>query len=734
MYKRTTFQCLLISFLISIIIAFANPQSVQAASSEGDSTAYIILIDKLSINDIDSDKTPEIYQLTRQGALGLASSRTLRSRNTTDCSLTLGAGNLARGYKNGLLGFNKQEIVPGREKNAGQLYRALTGIEDEGQLLLVSLPEILAGLNKEYVNTMPGAMGEILRSNQLKVCVLGNGDTGGDKIRPGIAVGMDSRGQVPLGDVDSSTRRHVTEGYLNFETNYEYISEQIAYYRSQADLIIIDLSDLARLEGADTALPGISAREKKLYLDKIDQMVAGVSRQVDPKQDLMMLIGLSPSAADMEQKNNFTPLLVYGKGFPPGILTSATSRRDYIVANIDVAPTVLKFFNLQDKQRVMIGQAMVSKPAKGENNLEAASKLTADTSTVNRLRPIVIKGYVILQIISILLALVVIFWIKKGKKLIKPLLISMVTIPLVLLPLNKISLAGDWSYVIVALVLTAVVTMLVMYICQGSGLKSIVLVSLITVLMLSFDIILGAPLIKSSLLGYDPMSGARYYGIGNEYMGILIGSSIAVAAALYERFKNNWVLVTIAIFFAFECYLIAGPSLGANSDGFLTAPVAFILTFLLLRQVKMNPRVIGALLLAIILIAAGGAIYDMLRPVEMQTHIGRTANQLFAGGWQEVLLTIKRKMAMNIKLIRYTIWSYVFMVILLVVSLLLVRPVGAMQQLRQQYPYIFKGFIGIIVAAFVALLINDSGIVAASTTSIYLVFPMLLLMLNLNKT
>lgn len=733
MNKKIAFQRLLVTLSAAFIIFLAGSLPVQAASSEGSPTAYVILVDKLSINDIDPTATPGIYHLTRQGAIGLASNRTLRARNTIDCSLTLGAGNLARGYKNDLLGFNKEEFVPEREKTAGQLYRSLTGIEDQGHLLLVNLPEILEGLNKEHVNTVPGALGEILRANQLKVCVLGNGDNGIGKMRSGIAVGMDGSGQVPLGDVGPSVCRFASSGYLSYETNYEYIFAQIENYRSQADLIIIDLSDLARLESADTALPEVSARERKHYLEKIDQMVARVSRQVDPDQDLMLLVGLSPAAKEMDWKNNFTPVLAYGKGFSSGILTSATSRRDYIVANTDFAPTVLKFFNLEDKQRVMIGQAMTSKPERGSDNLAAASKLSADTSTANRLRPIVIKGYVILQIISILLALMVIFWIKKGKQVIKPLLVSMVTIPLVLLPLNKISLPGDWSYVIAAVVITIVLTKLVMYFCKGSSFKSFVAVSLITVLMINLDIILGAPMIKSSLLGYDPMTGARYYGIGNEYMGVLIGSSIAVAASIYEKYKNRWLLTIIAVFFMLECYLIAGPSLGANSDGLLTAPIAFLLTFLLLRNVKMNPRVISRLLMIVILVAAGGTFYDMQRPVEMQTHIGRAANQIVAGGWQEILLIIKRKMAMNIKLIRYTIWSYVFMVILLVVSLLLVRPVGAMQQLRQQHSYIFKGFIGIITAAFVALLVNDSGIVAASTTSIYLVFPILMLMLNIDE-
>ncbi|MBP1762656.1 MAG: hypothetical protein H6Q64_2198, partial [Firmicutes bacterium] len=594
-------------------------------------------------------------------------------------------------------------------------------------------PEIQTGMIEESVNTVPGALGEILRVNHLKVCVLGNGDIGTEKMRAGIAVGMDACGQVPMGDVGPTVNTLAPQSYLIQETNYEYISQQIKKYRSQADLIIVDLSDLSRLQEADTAFPEISKRERKLLLGKIDQIVTQIKQQTDPQNDLLLLAGISPSAEAIELKDNFTPVLAYGKGFSAGILTSATSRRDYIVANTDVAPTVLQFFDLKDKERVMIGRAMISKPGGETDTLAQAVKLDADASTANRLRPIVIKGYVLLQIIIIFLALIVIFWIKKGKQLIKPMIISLVTIPLVLLPLNKIPLPGDWTYVIAAIVLTIVLTSVTMYFCKGSAYKSFAAISLITIFMINLDIILGAPMIKSSLLGYDPMTGARYYGIGNEYMGILIGSSIAVSTTLFEKYKKRWLLAVIAVFFAFECYLIAGPTLGANSDGLLTAPAAFLVTFLLLRQTKINLRTIAALLGVVFAVAAGGTLYDMHRPVELQTHIGRAANQIFAGGWQEILLIIKRKLGMNIKLIRYTIWSYVFMVILLVVSLLLVRPVGAMQQLLQKHPYIFKGFIGIITAAVVALLVNDSGIVAASTTSIYLVFPMLLLMLDVEQ-
>ena len=52
------------------------------------------------------------------------------------------------------------------------------------------------------------------------------------------------------------------------------------------------------------------------------------------------------------------------------------------------------------------------------------------------------------------------------------------------------------------------------------------LYSMITVLLLIIDQITGAHLISCSPLGYDLINGSRYYGIGNEYMGILLELSV----------------------------------------------------------------------------------------------------------------------------------------------------------------------------------------------------------------
>ena len=44
---------------------------------------------------------------------------------------------------------------------------------------------------------------------------------------------------------------------------------------------------------------------------------------------------------------------------------------------------------------------------------------------------------------------------------------------------------------------------------------------------------------------------------------------------------------------------------------------------------------------------------------------------------------------------------------------------------------IFKGFIASMVGCIVTLLVNDSGIVAASTASIYILIPIIIISINM---
>ncbi|WP_238472867.1 hypothetical protein [Desulforamulus profundi] len=85
---------------------------------------------------------------------------------------------------------------------------------------------------------------------------------------------------------------------------------------------------------------------------------------------------------------------------------------------------------------------------------------------------------------------------------------------------------------------------------------------------------------------------------------------------------------------------------------------------------------------------------------------------------------------MNMKLLRYTVWSRILLASLAVLALLFYRPRGVMENIRLKYPYLFKGFIGVVTGALVAFAFNDSGVVAAATTMIFGAPPLVYLVLS----
>jgi len=96
-------------------------------------------------------------------------------------------------------------------------------------------------------------------------------------------------------------------------------------------------------------------------------------------------------------------------------------------------------------------------------------------------------------------------------------------------------------------------------------------------------------------------------------------------------------------------------------------------------------------------------------------------------GLEPIIEIATRKLQMNLKLLRYTIWSRVFILTLLALVIACFKPIYIIQLLRKDYPQIFRGFFAVVLGSVAALLTNDSGIVAAATMLIYAVGPMLYL-------
>lgn len=725
------FKVKLLSCLIALIFLLVSPEPALAQPPEPPGKVYLVVVDKLSINDIDAGTTPGLAALAHKGAIGLVSNRTLGSSNTENGSLTVGAGNLARSFSPGIAAYNVDETVPGLHKSAGEVYQLTTGMDlDSAQCVLISLPALSAGMGKENTNTRLGSLGETLKDHGFKVCLLGNGDNGytaDARSRPSAAIAMDGSGRIPLGNI-SHQMTIPSASFLGLETNYSFLRQEVSRYKETADVIVIELADLARLERAPAAVPDVLKAERIRLLNNIDNFVGELKTQITGN-DILLVISPSPAKQQLDSKDSFTPLLAYGPGYH-GLLTSVSTRRDFVVANTDIAPTILSFLGIKDHGIHMIGQPVTAKPANGLDALDAAQALSASTALTNRLRSPLVRAYVIYQIIVIAVALLLLAVFRKTFQWLPPLVLVMGVVPLVLLPLGKISLHYEWAYGLIAVLSTLLLTWVLSVAFKANYYKAFLFVSFTTLLALNVDLLTGATMIKSSVLGYDPMAGARYYGVGNEYMGVMIGCSILVSAAVYQAWQRKWVLWLIGLFLVFQAILISNPGWGANTDGALTAPAAFLVTLMFFSDIRISVRNLLIVASLIGFSVLGLVIFDLSRPPDLQSHVGRAANQVLTGGWQEALTIILRKASMNLKLIRYTIWSRVFLAVLAALVVLIYRPTGAMSRLQAECPRLFQGFSGILVGAVVGLIVNDSGIVAAATTSIYIIAPVLLLIFS----
>src|SRR5690606_23363897 len=138
-------------------------------------------------------------------------------------------------------------------------------------------------------------------------------------------------------------------------------------------------------------------------------------------------------------------------------------------------------------------------------------------------RGVILSSYITLLVL-ILIALGIIFLMKRKLKdnslhFIKMTLLAAFSSPLwflVLSPVLKYVSSGLYFWV---LTLLSILTGFLLYKFTRYPIQ---ILSGALFLLLTMDLIAGTPFMQRSYLGYDPIIGARFYGIGNEYAGIYI--------------------------------------------------------------------------------------------------------------------------------------------------------------------------------------------------------------------
>lgn len=740
----------------SLLPAWAGsyPTAIQAALPENGKISpiapklpsgkvVIVVADGISISDLQPEALPVFNQLIRQGALGLMNGNTAKNINAENAYATIGAGSRISAPNAKAGGFNGWEKVNGLL--AQDLYRQRTGKIPPGKALVQLEIARIQQVNSELsYPAIPGTLGTVLREAGLKTAVLGNADTLTDLGRQAVTIAMDNNGLVDYGEV-STNLLTVDKDFLNsLRTDYSKLLQAFDRLPTDTALFVIETGDLSRLKNEEPkALANVLQNQRYQALRRIDTFLGHLIKRLDFQRDLLFIISPTVESGTttkgLETKNYLAPVLIAGAGIEAGLLTSPSTKRPGLILNIDVAPTIIHYYNLSVPWQI-IGQPMqVSQTSKKRPDLQ---KMHQQLALTYGARPLLLKGYIFYQLILLFLSLYGILGRnKRMSKILKPFLISVLAVPLVFLILPGLPQPTTTVLIAELFGLTVFITGLAWLLAHRLNLNPFLFLALANAILILADTLGGAPLQKVALLSYDPIGGARFYGIGNEYMGVLIGAVILSVTAMLTTFRfaqagrrayffRKLFLTISGLLFLGTIFILVAPNLGTNLGGGIAATVAFVFTFLILAGLKFNWKtgVFIAICLAVLIIFA--FLFDLYRSPETQSHLGRSAGLFIKGGWIEIKDVIFRKIAMNIKLIKYTIWSRIFLASLVTLAILFYRPVGLMASVKLKYPFLYQGFIGIIVGSMAAFIFNDSGIVAAATTSIFINSPLVYLMLQ----
>ena len=713
----------LISFLLLIMICIGFIPNYSYAAEEQGKVIYIS-INRTNLDNLDNIPVLK-NELSKRGYVGLMNTRGDQGNNDERSYASIGAGCRAN------VANNKDISFENLTDENGKIYKAATGKTPKEINNIFINKSINNNVEKGTYGSTLGLLGQTLAENNKKVALLGNSDIVENgslvKIRNAGLICMDTLGRVDSGNVDDINVKDYTMPY-GIRTDYTKLAKETKSYYENSDALFVELGDTYRLDEYKNNLneATFNKMRNKIYKN-INTYLEEVFNMVNDN-DVVYIVSEFPSTLDYNNKRRLSPAIKFTDD-KKGLLRSATTRRDGIIGNIDIGVDILNEFKLSNE--LMIGRTFET--VQKEDNITYISNEYKKIVAINNIRATVVNTFVGIVSTSWVIAMLAL--------LVKDKLPYKEKIFIVLKELIKLALIMPLTFLLapifnfktqLGLTFGVIITTVILYLSgrllfKNNDLKQMGYYATLTIGLIVLDTVIGTYFMKNSIMSYDAIVGARYYGVGNEYEGVTIASAVFALSVLLNYKKiPKWLTAVIAVIILITS---AFPSMGANVGGAISECIAYLLFIMLIFDIKLDFKKIIMLGVAAVLLVLVFAGLDLMLGTE--SHLGVFAQQILQEGPQAIINTFGRKIAMNVKLAKSSVWVNILLVGIAVIGIFIFRPSKHMKHISSKYPMIFKGFIASMVGCLITLLVNDSGIVAAATASIYILIPILIISINM---
>ena len=489
--------------------------------------------------------------------------------------------------------------------------------------------------------------------------------------------------------------------------------------------------ELALVDLGDTASDGYSLKD----LDRRVGTILRASGWIRDGASAGVVQGNSPlifsSIADGDSDgSSMQATMTLEPGMSPGLLTSSSTRQPGLIQVPDIAPTLVELSDGEPMANVA-GAPMTNENA--GTNWESRYQTVLDRQVAVKTQD-ELSTWFFPVVASLMVGLLVLAWFlrKNHRALVHSgayrLGIVFAAMPVSTYLVNTVpweratnpdiamlgALAG-WSLILGSIALLGP--------WRKFTLGPVLFVSVVTVLVLAYDVVTGSRLQMSTLLGEPLLIASRFYGIGNSALALYCCAlllAVAGFASLTTKPVLRILIVTVPVLIS--SVILAAPGLGTKfgSVPTLIIGVAYLVLAAAavrfsLKRMGLTVGIAGVVMLAVLFI-------DWLRPADQRTHFGRFFDSIISG---EALGVLARKIGMNIDILTQSWMTLVLPLIIIGVFWLALAPQRfSLQGLTDAYdriPLLRAGMISLAILLGVGTIINDSGIVVPAVGILFLV-------------
>jgi len=423
---------------------------------------------------------------------------------------------------------------------------------------------------------------------------------------------------------------------------------------------------------------------------RADQVVGRAMRLEAQAQGRVLVLSPFASGADYARGARLTPAALWGAGVAPGLLFSRSTRRTGLVTDTDFAPSVADYFGAA-LPALPFGQAWTVRPVPHAEarvlRLQAGAYRQASGMRV-------LPAFAVVLGLYMLACSAAVFRGQRGAS-------ALASFPVV--SLAALLLSGsvfEWAVWLAVLGSGAALLMRSL----GAA-RAVTIFCALVVGVGVIDLLCGDPLMRYSLLGYSAIEGARYYGIGNEAMGVFVGAALCLAWRLWPVVKQRWGRWGIAVGLIGLATLLGLPAFGAKAGSvFVAVPTFGVLLWMLSGRRLRRQSVL--ILAALAVCAMAGIVLLDRHAGGAQSHVGQAVARITQGGLGEAWDIVARKLSVEGHLLVRSAWAVLLWSGVVGLSLL--------AQHKRADKHLSALLMSGAVAAGASLAFNDAGTVACA--------------------